>query len=59
MMRKRSLETQLNALYDRKSKGAQIRSRAKLMNEAEKNKNYFIGLEKKALNTKRNLRTTE
>lgn len=47
MIRKRNLETQLNELYDRKSKGAQIRSRAKWINEGEKNTKYFLGLEKK------------
>lgn len=55
MIRKRNLETQLNEFYDKKFKGAQIRSRAKWINEGEKNTKYFLCLEKKTSNTKRNL----
>lgn len=47
MIRKRNLETQLNEFYDKKSKGAQIRSRAKWINEGEKNTKYFLCLENK------------
>ena len=51
MNRKRDLESQLSNLYDKKTKGAQIRSRAKWVQEGEKNKNFFLGLEKKTSNT--------
>ena len=43
MNKKRDLENHLNNLYDKKSKGAQIRSRAKWVNEGEKNTKYFLG----------------
>ena len=46
MNKKRDLETQLNELYDKKAKGAQIRSRAKWIDEGEKNTKYFLSLEK-------------
>lgn len=59
MIRKRNFETQLNELYDRKSKGAKIRSRAKWISEGGKNTKYFQVQEKKTPNTKRNLQTTE
>lgn len=45
--KKRTLERQLSDLYDRRAKGAQIRSRAKWINEGEKNTKFFLGLEKK------------
>ena len=47
MNKKRDLESQLNILYDKKATGAQIRSRAKWINEGEKNTKFFLGLEKK------------
>ena len=47
MNKKRTLERQLSDLYDRRAKGAQIRSRAKWINEGEKNTKFFLGLEKK------------
>lgn len=47
MNRKRELETQLSYLIDKKPNGAQIRSRAKWIQEGEKNTNFFLGLEKK------------
>ena len=47
MNKKRDLEPQLNILYDKKATGAQIRSRAKWINEGEKNTKFFLGLEKK------------
>lgn len=46
MNRKRELETQLSYLIDKKANGAQIRSRAKWIQEGEKNTNFFLGLEK-------------
>lgn len=46
MNKKRDLESQLNILYDKKATGAQIRSRAKWINEGEKNTKFFLGLEK-------------
>ena len=46
MNRKRDLESQLSNLHDKKTKGAQIRSRAKWVQEGEKNSKFFLGLEK-------------
>ena len=46
MNKKRDLESQLNDLYNKKAKGAQIRSRAKWVDEGEKNTKYFLNLEK-------------
>ena len=46
MNKKRDLESQLNILYDKKATGAQIRSRAKWINEGEKNTKFFLGLKK-------------
>ena len=40
------LENELSQLYDKKSKGAQIRSRVKWIEEGERNTSYFLGLEK-------------
>lgn len=45
MIRKKELENELHALYEIKSKGAQIRSRAKWIDEGEKNSSYFLRLE--------------
>lgn len=53
MIRKRNLQTQLNELYHKKAKGAQIKSRAKWINEGEKNTKYFLGLEKKTIKRKK------
>lgn len=47
MIRKKELENELDALYEIKSKGAQIRSRAKWIDEGEKNSSYFLRLENK------------
>ena len=47
MNRKRELEDRLSELYDKKCKGAQIRSRSKWINEGEKNTSYFLNLEKR------------
>lgn len=46
MNKKQTLERQLSDVYDRRAKGAQIRSRAKWTNEGEKNTKFFLGLEK-------------
>lgn len=40
----RTLESEL---YDRKGKGAPIRSRTKWINEVKKNTKFFLGLEKR------------
>lgn len=42
-----SLQTKLDNLYLKKAQGAYIRSRAKWIEEGEKNTSYFSGLEKK------------
>lgn len=47
MIRKKELENELEALYKIKSEGAQIRSRAKWIDEGEKNSSYFLRLENK------------
>lgn len=47
MTRKKDLENQLDKLYENKSKGAQIRSRDKWIDEGEKNSSYFLRLENK------------
>ena len=47
MLRKTELETQLDELYKNMTKGAQIRSKAKWINEGEKNTSYFLRLENK------------
>lgn len=39
--KKRTLERQLSKLYDRRSKGAQIKSREKWINEEEKTRISF------------------
>ena len=44
--KKNPLENELSKLYDKKSKGAQIRSRVKWIEEGERNTSYFLGLEK-------------
>ena len=41
MNKKRELETKLDVIYDNKSKGAQIRSKSKWINEGEKTQNIF------------------
>ena len=40
------LESQIEAIYNYKAKGAQIRSRVKFLEEGEKNSKYFHNLEK-------------
>ena len=47
MLRKTELETQLDELYKNMAKGAQIRSKARWINEGEKNTSYFLRLENK------------
>ena len=46
MNEKKTLENELSQLYDKKSKGAEIRSRVKWIEEGERNTSYFLGLEK-------------
>ena len=46
MNEKKTLENELSQLYDKKSKGAQIRSRVKWIEEGERYTSYFLGLEK-------------
>jgi hypothetical protein len=41
------LKSQVDAIYSAKSTGAQIRSRAKWIEDGEKNSKYFLGLENK------------
>lgn len=45
MKEKRTLENELTHLYDKKSRGAQIRSRVKWIEEGERNTSYFLRLE--------------
>ena len=47
LRRKKELENELNDIYNLKSKGAQIRSRAKWINDGEQNSKYFLSLEAK------------
>ena len=47
MLHKKDLEKQLDDLYEAKAKGAQVRSRAKWIDEGEKNTSYFLRLENK------------
>jgi hypothetical protein len=42
-----SLKTRIEDIYSAKAKGCQIRSRARWVEEGEKNSKYFLGLEKK------------
>ena len=44
---KDQLESEVNDFYDRKTKGAQIRSRATWIENGEKNTRYFFNLERK------------
>lgn len=44
--RLKTWEADLNAIYDKKSKGAQIRSKVKWIAEGETNSKYFLSLEK-------------
>ena len=46
MNKKRALEAELCELYDKKCKGAEVRSRSRWMREGEKNSKYFFDLEK-------------
>ena len=45
--KRKAIKTELDCLYKAKSKGYQIRSRAKWVEEGEKNTSFFLGLEKK------------
>lgn len=47
MIRKKDLENQVDNLYEIKAKGAQIRSRARWLDEGEKITAYFLRLENK------------
>ena len=60
MNRKKEIERELDTLFENKSKGAQIRSKAKYIVDGEKNTNFFLSLEKKhqANNTIRELKTS-
>lgn len=40
---KRKLEKEVNSMYDVIAKGAQIRSKAKWVNEGERNTKLFLG----------------
>lgn len=42
----KTLEAELDSLYDKKAKGAQIRSKIKWIEEGETISKYFLGLEK-------------
>lgn len=44
--RLKTWEADLNAIYDKKSKGAQIRSNIKWIEKGETNSKYFLSLEK-------------
>ena len=46
MTAKKKLEKELDELQDKDAKGAQIRSKAQLINEGERNTKFFLGLEK-------------
>ena len=46
MTAKKKLEKELDKLQDKAAKGAQIRSKAQLINEGERNTKFFLGLEK-------------
>ena len=48
------IENELSKIYSDKAKGAQIRSRIKWVEEGEKNKKFFLGLEK-ARQTRKNI----
>ena len=45
MNKKRKLESELKELINKKAKGAQIRSRAKWIDEGETNTAFFLTLE--------------
>lgn len=47
MIRKKDLKNQLDNYYENKAKGAQIRSKARWIDEGEKNTAYFLRLEYK------------
>lgn len=55
----KSLEARLNLLYDEKIKGTQIRSKARWIENGEKNSNFFLNLEKhrQTLNVIRELKS--
>ena len=39
------MKQELDSIYDNISKGAQIRSKAKWINEGERNTSFFLGLD--------------
>ena len=45
-LRRKLLKQQLDELYENKSKGYQVRSRSKWIEQGEKSTSYFAGLEK-------------
>lgn len=47
MIRKKDLKNQLDNYYENKAKGAQIRSKARWIDEGEKNTAYFLRLKNK------------
>ena len=42
----KTLEAELDEIHDKKTKGAQIRSKLRWIEEGEKNSKYFLNLEK-------------
>ena len=48
---RKQMKDQLDELYAKKSKGYQIRARAKYVEQGEKSTQYFLGLEKKRQNS--------
>ena len=42
----KELEAELDDIHDKRTKGAQIRSKAKWIKDGEKNTSYFLRLEK-------------
>ena len=51
-MRINQLQTEISSIYDTKVQGAKVRSRATLIDDAEKNSKYFHSLEKSRQNKK-------
>lgn len=48
MNEKRTLEKELDEMYNQIAKGAQIRAKAQWIGQSERNTNYFLSLEKKS-----------